>query len=74
MYSDSGYIPTLYNHILAGFYCEVDGDDNIHMDKMELKYSEWVERSEIVLQPDDSSLTNEMMKMFREGKITEQRQ
>ena len=62
------------NDILAGFYCEVDGDDNIHMDKTELKYAEWVERSEIVLQPDDSSLTNEMMKMFMEGKITEQRQ
>ena len=57
------------NDILTGFYCEVDGDDTIHMDRTELKYAEWVERSEIELQPDDSSLTNEMMKMFKEGHI-----
>ena len=54
--------------ILTGFYCDVDGDDTIVMDEGELKYADWVERSEIELQPDDSSLTNEMMKMFKEGK------
>ncbi|MCQ2518726.1 MAG: NAD(+) diphosphatase [Lachnospiraceae bacterium] len=54
--------------ILTGFYCDVDGDDMIVMDEGELKYADWVERSEIELQPDDSSLTNEMMKMFKEGK------
>ncbi|MCR5623880.1 MAG: NAD(+) diphosphatase [Lachnospiraceae bacterium] len=54
--------------LLAGFYCEVDGDDTIIMDENELKYAEWVERQDIVLQPTDASLTNEMMKMFKEGK------
>ena len=54
--------------ILAGFYCEVDGDDTIHMDRSELKYAEWVQREEIELQPVDYSLTNEMMQMFKEGK------
>ncbi len=54
--------------ILAGFYCEVDGDDTIHMDESELKYAEWVQREEIELQPVDYSLTNEMMLMFKEGK------
>ena len=39
------------------------------MDKMELKYAAWVKRDEIELQPDDSSLTNEMMMMFKTGKI-----
>jgi len=53
--------------ILSGFYCDVDGDDTIRMDEGELKYAAWVERSEIELQPDDASLTNEMMKMFKEG-------
>ncbi len=54
--------------ILAGFYCEVDGDDTIRMDDGELKYAEWVPRDEIVLQPTDYSLTNEMMRMLKEGK------
>lgn len=61
----------LPNDILVGFYCEVDGDTRITMDEGELKYAEWVEREEIVLQPDDFSLTNEMMRMFKEGKIRE---
>lgn len=53
--------------LLLGFYCDVDGDDTITMDSEELKYAEWVERGEIELQPDDSSLTNEMMREFKMG-------
>ena len=60
----------LAQDILAGFYCEVDGDDKIKMDEGELKYAEWVSRNEIELQPSDYSLTNEMMKMFQDGKIS----
>lgn len=56
------------NDLLLGFYCDVDGDDTITMDSEELKYAEWVERSQIVLQPGNFSLTNEMMRMFKEGK------
>ncbi len=55
------------NDILLGFYCDVDGDDTIIMDRHELKYAEWVQREEIVLQPGDFSLTNEMMRKFKEG-------
>lgn len=55
--------------MLVGFYCDVDGDSNIHMDENELKYAEWVKREDIVLQPNNLSLTNEMMRMFKEGKI-----
>lgn len=54
--------------ILAGFYCEADGDTQIHMDENELKYAQWVKREEIELQPNNLSLTNEMMRMFKEGK------
>ena len=53
--------------ILAGFYCEVDGDDMIRMDENELKYASWVKREDIELQDTDYSLTNEMMKRFKEG-------
>lgn len=56
------------NDILAGFFCDVCGDTEIHMDENELKYAEWVEREDIILQPDASSLTNEMMMVFKEGR------
>lgn len=55
------------NDLLLGFFCEVDGDDTIHMDETELKYAQWVSREDIVLQPDDFSLTNEMMTRFKTG-------
>ena len=40
----------------------------IQMDESELKLAEWKKREDIVLQPDDFSLTNEMMLMFKKGK------
>ncbi|MCR5216032.1 MAG: NAD(+) diphosphatase [Lachnospiraceae bacterium] len=55
--------------ILVGYYCDVDGDPTIVMDEHELKYADWVKREEIELQPNSLSLTNEMMRMFKEGKI-----
>lgn len=57
----------IVDDILAGFYCDVDGDTKIHMDESELKLAEWKKREDIVLQPDDFSLTNEMMLMFKKG-------
>ena len=54
--------------LLAGFYCDVDGSDEITMDEEELKVAEWRMREDIELQPDDISLTNEMMYMFQQGK------
>ena len=53
--------------ILAGFYCDVDGDDTITMDESELKYAQWVKREDIILQPKNYSLTNEMMERFKKG-------
>ena len=54
--------------ILVGFYCEADGDGIIRMDENELKYAEWVKREDIVLQSNNASLTNEMMKVFKENR------
>ncbi len=54
--------------ILAGFYCELDGSDEIVRDEDELSVAEWVRRENVVLQPDDFSLTNEMMTLFKEGR------
>lgn len=57
------------NDILAGFFCEVDGDDAITMDDNELSYAEWTKAEDVILQPDTYSLTNEMMTLFKDGKI-----
>lgn len=56
------------NDILMGYFCDVDGSTEIHMDSQELKVAHWVAREDIELQPDDFSLTNEMMRLFKEGK------
>ncbi|MBP3879572.1 MAG: NAD(+) diphosphatase [Lachnospiraceae bacterium] len=55
--------------ILAGFYCDLDGSPEIHMDREELRSAEWKSRDEIELQPYDYSLTNEIMKQFKLGNI-----
>lgn len=52
-----------------GFFCNVKGNDEINMDTNELKYADWVQRDEIILQPGEFSLTNEMMKLFKENKV-----
>ncbi len=40
---------------------------DIHMDEGELKYAEWVKKEDIILQPNNLSLTNEMMRVFKES-------
>lgn len=57
----------IVDDLLAGFYCDVDGSTEIHMDAGELKEALWVRRKEVVGQPNDYSLTNEMMLRFRDG-------
>lgn len=57
----------IVDDLLAGFYCNADDSKPIRMDENELKLAEWKTRDEIVLQPDDFSLTNEMMMRFKQG-------
>lgn len=57
------------NDILVGYYCELDGDGTIKIDENELKEAVWTKREDIELQPGSVSMTNEMMKMFKEGII-----
>lgn len=54
--------------ILAGFFCEVDGDPTIHLEEDELKEGVWMKREDIEGQTDDFSLTHEMMMAFKNGK------
>ena len=58
----------IVDDLLAGFYCDVDGDPTIHMDAKELKEAVWVRREDVTGQPNDFSLTNEMMMVFKAGK------
>lgn len=51
--------------LLAGFQCEVEGSAEITLDENELKLAEWKLPEEMELQPDDFSLTNEMMANFK---------
>ena len=55
--------------LLVGFFCDVTGDAGIKMDEGELKYAAWVKREDMELQPNNLSLTNEMMKVFKENMI-----
>ena len=55
--------------ILMGFYCDLDGDDTIRVDQNELKEAVWTKREDVVGQPNDYSLTNEMMIKFRDGEV-----
>ncbi len=52
--------------ILSGYWCDVDGDPTIHRDESELGRAEWAGPTEIPGQPDDFSLTNEMMCLWRD--------
>ena len=58
----------IVDDLLAGFFCDVDGSPEIHMDARELKVARWVRREDVIGQPNDFSLTNEMMLLFRDGR------
>lgn len=55
--------------ILAGFFCDADGDTSVTLDESELGSAVWVKRDDIQGQPDDLSLTNEMMMYFRNNNL-----
>ena len=55
--------------LLLGFWCEVDGGDEIHLDHVELAEGAWVSRDELKAVYEDRgvSLTNEMIVEFIRG-------
>ncbi len=55
--------------LLMGFYCDLDGEDKITLDQDELALAEWFEREDLPEVTSDESLTNEMIQMFKLGKI-----
>lgn len=57
--------------ILCGFWCDVEGDPTIHRDESELGSAVWAAPDQIPGQPDDLSLTNEMMCLWRDRHLVQ---
>ena len=55
-------------NVLMGFYCDLDGADEITLDRTELALAEWHPRDNIPAKDDGISLTREMIRVFAEGR------
>ncbi len=55
--------------LLMGFFCDLDGSDQITLDTNELAEAGWFDRDEITLTDDHISLTREMILKFKEGSL-----
>ena len=55
--------------LLFGFFADLDGSDEITLDREELALAEWFEREKIPVTEKHISLTNEMILAFKEGKV-----
>lgn len=55
--------------LLMGFFCELEGTDEIRLDTSELAEAGWYSRDEITLEDDHVSLTREMILYFKNGNI-----
>lgn len=53
--------------LLFGFFCDLDGSDQVRLDSNELAVAEWFYRKDVPGVDGDVSLTQEMMCMFRDG-------
>lgn len=58
------------SNLLLGFFCRLDGEGEIHMDRQELSEAEWYTREEIDVEFEDHSLTNDMITAFLRGEWT----
>ena len=52
--------------LLLGYFCDLDGSAEIHMDRNELALAAWYTRDEMDIAADDVSLTNDMIRAFIE--------
>lgn len=54
--------------VLMGFYCDLEGDDTIHLDETELSLAKWYNRKSLPAHDDGITLTREMIRIFEEGR------
>ena len=55
-------------NLSIGYFCDLDGDDHVHLDENELSLAEWYDRDNLPAKDDGFSLTREMVRIFGEGK------
>ena len=55
-------------NLQIGYFCDLDGSDEIHIDKNELSEAGWYDRHDLPAKDDGISLTREMIRIFGEGK------
>lgn len=55
------------SNLLLGFFCDLDGSDEITMDEEELSVALWAHRDNMPAKDDGISLTREMMRVFEMG-------
>ncbi len=56
--------------LLLGYFCELDGPGEICLDREELSVAEWVNCRDIPDDPEEISLTREMMSYFKKCRIS----
>lgn len=54
--------------LLIGYFADLDGDDQITMDRDELSLAGWYTRDQMDIPADDVSLTNDMIRAFIENR------
>lgn len=54
---------------MIGFFAELEGDDTVTLQESELSEARWFSREEIPDMPSDISIGQEMIRMFKEGKL-----
>lgn len=59
--------------MLVGFFAELDGSPQIHLDETELSTAVWMKREDIPGDYTNVSLTHEMILLFKNGGTIEQR-
>ena len=55
-------------NVLMGFYCDLEGSDELRIDETELAMAQWFPRHAIPAKDDGISLTREMIRVFEEGR------
>ena len=55
-------------NLSIGYFCDLDGDDTVHLDENELASAEWFDRNALPAKDDGISLTREMIRIFGEGR------
>ncbi|MBQ3192781.1 MAG: NAD(+) diphosphatase [Oscillospiraceae bacterium] len=53
-------------NVLMGFYCDLEGEETIHLDERELAVGQWFDRDDLPDQDDGLTLTQEMIRVFKE--------